>query len=124
MVWRLYYYKMSIEKIMRKIIIHGSVKLIEFGRAPEAAKLRLILHLVYAHRGRAIRFNLFALRDKKDFRYYPSRCQQLIIFIHSRLYCGTDCSGKPVPCALVWTDLQRKAGAPPNINYQKMTSQI
>jgi hypothetical protein len=23
--------------------------------------------------GRAIRYNLFALRDKKDFRYYPSR---------------------------------------------------
>jgi hypothetical protein len=26
--------------------------------------------------GRAIRFNLFALRDKKDFRYFPSRMRQ------------------------------------------------
>ena len=30
-----------------------------------------------------------------------------------RVYCGNDSRGKPVPCALAWTDLERIACVPP-----------
>jgi hypothetical protein len=47
-----------------------------------------MLHLGVPLTGRAIRYNLFVLRHKKDFRYYPSRECECKYYINNNKVIG------------------------------------